>query len=442
MTQTKGIFDMTRKNRIARIVLPLMCCALFSCIAHAEETAYTVSDVYLTSDMTYASYSKIHSDPAKLYKNTAANANGITVCVNAGHGTQGGESQRTQCHPDGTPKVTGGSAGAGATTATSISSGMTFNDGTPEAAVTLNAALALKNTLLKNGYNILMIRENNNTQLDNIARTILANKYADCHISLHWDSTSSNKGAFYCKVPSNAAYKAMVPVSSTWQKSDSLGEALITGLKGRNIKIFSSGYMELDLTQTSYSSVASVDIELGDAASDHSDAALQNIALGLTDGVNSYFKSKTPVVKEPVVYTADDMVHVAIGKKAIVVNGQAFETDAAAYIQKSSNSTLVPFRFVAIALSGQNIADADISSIITWDSATRTAVIKAEGKTVSFKADSSVMTINGEKRNIPNGAKAEVKNGRLYVPFRALGEALGKAVEWDKKTETASYKIK
>lgn len=32
-----------------------------------------------------------------------------TVCVNAGHGTKGGESVKTLCHPDGSSKVTGGS---------------------------------------------------------------------------------------------------------------------------------------------------------------------------------------------------------------------------------------------------------------------------------------------------------------------------------------------
>ena len=37
--------------------------------------------------------------------------------------------------------------------------------------------------------------------LDNIARTVFANNNADYHIALHYDSTSSNKGAFYISVP-------------------------------------------------------------------------------------------------------------------------------------------------------------------------------------------------------------------------------------------------
>ena len=47
--------------------------------------------------------------------------------------------------------------------------------------------------------------------------------------------------------------------------------------------------MALDLTQTSYSTVPSVDVELGNACSDHSDATLENLADGLVQGVEGYF---------------------------------------------------------------------------------------------------------------------------------------------------------
>ena len=45
------------------------------------------------------------------------------MCINAGHGTKGGESVKTLCHPDGSPKVTGGSTAAGATKAALVSGG-------------------------------------------------------------------------------------------------------------------------------------------------------------------------------------------------------------------------------------------------------------------------------------------------------------------------------
>lgn len=237
----------------------------------------------------YGEFSKINSGKAMLYKAEGSNRKGITVCVNAGHGTSGGSGVKTLCHPDGTPKVTGGTTGAGATSAVAVSGGMTFSDGTAEAKVTLAMAKKLKEKLLTAGYDVLMIRESDDVQLDNIARTVIANNCADCHIALHWDSTSSNKGAFYMSVPNVASYRNMEPVKSNWEKHNALGESLVAGLKSAGVKIFSGGSMEMDLTQTSFSTVPSIDIELGDKASDHSDAALDVLAAGLLAGVDQYF---------------------------------------------------------------------------------------------------------------------------------------------------------
>ncbi len=242
-------------------------------------------------DWKYADFSKIHSGQAMLYKAEGDNRKGKVVCVNAGHGTSGGSSVKTLCHPDGTPKVTGGSTAAGATSAIAVSSGMEFADGTAEAKVTLAMAKVLKEKLLARGFDVLMIRESDDVQLDNIARTVIANNMADCHIAIHWDSSTSDKGAFYMSVPNIASYRAMEPVASHWQKHHALGDNLIAGLKGVGVKIFSDGKMEMDLTQTSYSTVPSVDIELGDKVSDHSPAALDKLGNGLADGVESFFRN-------------------------------------------------------------------------------------------------------------------------------------------------------
>ncbi len=91
--------------------------------------------VVLDNTMPYASYSAIHSGAAMLYVNQLPTANGITVCFNAGHGTKGGESQKTFSHPDGSPKVTGGTTAAGSVKSTAISGGTTFTDGISEASV-------------------------------------------------------------------------------------------------------------------------------------------------------------------------------------------------------------------------------------------------------------------------------------------------------------------
>ena len=112
---------------------------------------------------------------------------------------------------------------------------------------------------------------------------------ASCHIAMHWDSTESDKGAYYMSVPNVSSYRKMEPVASAWEKHHALGDSLIAGLKGVGVKIYSGGRMEMDLTQTSYSSVASVAIELGDRVSDHSAGTIANLAAGLADGVDAYF---------------------------------------------------------------------------------------------------------------------------------------------------------
>ena len=236
----------------------------------------------------YAEYAKITSGEAVMYR-ASSNRKGIVVGVNAGHGTSGGESVKTLCHPDGSPKTTGGTTGAGAVKAIAVSGGMTFDDGTPESTVTLKMAKILKSRLLAAGYDVLMIRDDSDVQLDNVARTVICNNVADCHIALHWDGDglSYDKGCFYISVPDGI--KDMEPVASHWREDDALGEFLIEGLSACGAKINGGGSMSIDLTQTSYSTVPSVDIELGNACSDHSESALENLADGLVMGVESFF---------------------------------------------------------------------------------------------------------------------------------------------------------
>ncbi len=261
-----------------------------------EDEVYLYSDlqeeIRLDDSWLYGEFSEISTGAAILYHTNSNKSKGIVICVNAGHGTEGGSSVKTPCHPDQTPKVTSGSTGAGAYTAAAVSSGTTFLDGTPEAKVTLAAAKKLRNILLQWGYDVLMIRDGDDVQLDNIARTVLANNYADCHIALHWDSTENDKGAFFMGVPDIASYRAMEPVASHWMEHEELGTCLIEGLKENDIRIYSEGRMAMDLTQTSFSTIPSVDIELGDRASDHSGEQLFQLAYGLAKGISLFFEKQ------------------------------------------------------------------------------------------------------------------------------------------------------
>lgn len=236
----------------------------------------------------YASESKIHTDCPVLYYALPSKQNGITVVINAGHGTYGGETQQTKCHPDGTPKVTGGSTSAGVTHTSAITCGTTIK-GKSEASINLRLAKRLRNALLSEGYNVLMIRQSNDIQLDNIARTIYANHYGDAHISIHYDSTSRDKGAFYTGVPNVQSYRNMQPVKSHWKSHESLGKSLISGMKSKRVKIYGSGRLAIDLTQTSYSTIASVDLEVGDKGSSISSSTHKKITKGIVSGLNRFF---------------------------------------------------------------------------------------------------------------------------------------------------------
>ena len=235
----------------------------------------------------YASFSRIHTGTALLCRSETPN--GYTVCVNAGHGTAGGSGVQTPCHPDGSPKVTGGSTAEGAVYAAAVSDGAEMLDGTTEASVNLKLALLVKERLLSAGYHVLMIRESDDVQLDNIARTVLANQYADCHLALHYDSTESDKGFFYIGVPEDASYRAMEPVASHWQEHEALGKCILSGMQDSGVKIFDSGRMPIDLMQTSYSTIPSIDVECGDRASDYTEAAQGRLADGIVKGVELYF---------------------------------------------------------------------------------------------------------------------------------------------------------
>lgn len=249
------------------------------------------TEIGLNTSWQYANFSKINSGKAKFYKSTAANKTGKVITVNAGHGTKGGSKVQTQSHPDGTGKVTGGTNAAGAKTSMAVSSGMDFTNGQSEASVNLKVALKLRDKLLAKGYDVVMIRETDDVQLDNIARTVIANNTSDAHIAIHYDGdgASSDKGVFYMKVPNVDSYKKMEPVSRMWQQHDRLGESLVAGLKEKGLKVFGRGSLEMDLTQTSYSTIPSIDIELGNSTTATTDEANDIRAEGLAAGVDKFF---------------------------------------------------------------------------------------------------------------------------------------------------------
>lgn len=132
-------------------------------------------------------------------------------------------------------------------------------------------------------------------------------------------------------------------------------------------------------------------------------------------------------------------VTVTIGQSVVKIGDSEIAVDAAPYIQTASNSTLVPLRVVSLAIMGGDVANADSSEAIQWNNDTKTATILAGNKVVQFTANSEIMVVDQKNMVMENGVKAELKDGRMYVPFRALGKALGVEVQWDADARAAKY---
>lgn len=233
----------------------------------------------------YAGFSKSHSSAGVLYYTPKSKKKGKVVALNPGHGCDSSVYKlMNYCHPDKTRKVTGGSTAKGALKAAADNGGAS-----KEASRMLSLAKKTKRKLLNEGYDVLMLRQTSGIHLDVIGRTVMANNIADCHIALHYDSTSSNKGAFYCGVPDVKKYRSMYPVSKHYKQHNNLGKSMISGFKYYGLKIWSSGNLPTDLMQTSFSTIPSTDFEVGDRGTSYSSTRTDKMAKGIVRGVNKYF---------------------------------------------------------------------------------------------------------------------------------------------------------
>ena len=247
-------------------------------------------NIFLDDTWTFANFSEIHSGSAVLYK-AVANPKSIVVAVNAGHGTTGGSSKYTYSHPDKSSKITGGTNPQGAVMSTAVSTGTELLCGLSEAQVNYRVAVVLRKYLLEAGYDVLMLRDGDDVQLDNVARTVISNNVANIHISIHFDSDTYNydKGCFYCSIPKEL--KTLDNVKLHYNDSEALGETLVQALVSQGIKKFSKGKISMDLTQTSYSFIPTVDIELGNQCTRPTTAKLEQYARGLLEGIKNFHSS-------------------------------------------------------------------------------------------------------------------------------------------------------
>ncbi len=88
--------------------------------------------------------------------------------------------------------------------------------------------------------------------------------------------------------------------------------------------------------------------------------------------------------------------------------------------------TLIPLRGVFEKLGYE----------ITWDTQSKTAVFVKDGTEVRVAVNADSFTVNGEE--ILLDVPAQIINGSMMLPLRAVGEATGLDVSWDGESKTVS----
>ena len=63
------------------------------------------------------------------------------------------------------------------------------------------------------------------------------------------------------------------------------------------------------------------------------------------------------------------------------------------------------------------------------------------GNKIQFTAGSEYVTINGKSQKMAYGVYAEIKDSRMFVPFRTLGEAVGAKGGLGRKKQKLLYLI-
>ncbi|MDO5396947.1 MAG: copper amine oxidase N-terminal domain-containing protein [bacterium] len=107
---------------------------------------------------------------------------------------------------------------------------------------------------------------------------------------------------------------------------------------------------------------------------------------------------------------------------SVKLNGSEMIFETAPFIE--DGTTLVPMRAVFEELGAE----------VTWNDETRSIVSQKDGITVNMTIDSYDMEVDG--RTVTLSKCPNIYNDRTFVPLRAVAEAFGANVEWDRDTGT------
>ena len=122
-------------------------------------------------------------------------------------------------------------------------------------------------------------------------------------------------------------------------------------------------------------------------------------------------------------------VVVPVGESYLISGENKVEIPVPAYIN-AAGYTMLPLRAVAKAL-GIN------ENNVLWDQASRTATVMYGSKIISMTYGQKVVYVNAAP--IPASTSVEIKENRMFLGLRDLGNALGVTdITWDAATKTAT----
>ena len=115
-----------------------------------------------------------------------------------------------------------------------------------------------------------------------------------------------------------------------------------------------------------------------------------------------------------------------IGAPSYVAGNTPFAAQSPAFIENSR--TFLGVRDIGNAIGGA----------IDWDEETQTATVSKDNTVVKITVGADVLLVTkaGATSEVPLDAAAQIRNDRVYLPFRALLQAFGYTVEWDEATQS------